>query len=505
MSESIQHISTDDPAIKIKFRWVPFTFFSIILLLSALAWMGGGSQSLNDICWILITLGCLVFSIMELWQFTNKFSLGALTFYGGSLAWFCYNYFDVLFGQDPSQTGYEIEIISKATFYHALFFVCVLIGIYLPTKQIPNYFAKIIPQVKSPNTYMIVLGISLVVGLIPFIFFTQETFFVALYHEIIGGRIGGTAWTVGRTGSINYSWSGYIAHLLDFGQVGSILGMFYCILVSRNPFHNLICIFIWLFWLALAFGSGTRGEVAFLALPVVGLLFFKYHIQTAHLLRKISIKAYVISLVIFTAVLLLIQIQAYFRMKGFEDVHLETNQVVELQGNHMFTASLLAFTYIPEKSQPFYARYTGEPLTFYPRWVFKMITHPIPRALWTSKPISESWVWYSELTTGRRMQGKGYRGTTIAPGIVGGFYLRYGLAGVIQGSLLFGWILGLLDRLILLGITRPLLLLLTFGLLTWMFRNFRGGLAPSEFWQLMVGYIPLCIFVYYANLFSANR
>ena len=48
------------------------------------------------------------------------------------------------------------------------------------------------------------------------------------------------------------------------------------------------------------------------------------------------------------------------------------------------------------------------------------------------------------------------QGTTISHGLVGHWYFPYGWAGVIEGGLLFGWLLVVGERALVKNLNRPL-------------------------------------------------
>tara|TARA_Y200000002_G_C22681945_1_gene664459 strand:- start:1689 stop:3098 length:1410 start_codon:yes stop_codon:yes gene_type:complete len=63
------------------------------------------------------------------------------------------------------------------------------------------------------------------------------------------------------------------------------------------------------------------------------------------------------------------------------------------------------------------------------------VTNPIPRAVWSNKPIDESFAPYNTLRTGLT----GFEGTSnITPTIPGRYYMKYGVIGVMQAGILIG-------------------------------------------------------------------
>src|SRR5208282_1100028 len=105
--------------------------------------------------------------------------------------------------------------------------------------------------------------------------------------------------------------------------------------------------------------------------------------------------------------------------------------------NAMFSEGLLGFMYIPDQQNYFYNDFPGEMVIApIPHFILWAAIAPMPRAIWTSKPIDPSWKWYNAISTGRSTLGGGAaEGTTISEGIVGYWYFRFGLPGVIEGGI----------------------------------------------------------------------
>src|SRR5205085_2757021 len=117
---------------------------------------------------------------------------------------------------------------------------------------------------------------------------------------------------------LNYNWGGYVAHLFDVGKTGAVLAVFYAILIARAPLAKLAGWLIWALWLG--FGSGTRGEVVFMMLPMIALVFVKHQSMAAAMIRGATVRAYLFAAIALGVILALVQIQAAYRNKGFSDV-----------------------------------------------------------------------------------------------------------------------------------------------------------------------------------------
>ena len=252
----------------------------------------------------------------------------------------------------------------------------------------------------------------------------------------------------------------------------------------------------------MAFGTGARGQVVFMALPVIALLYMKYQLQAAALLRKFSIKAYLFSAMLMLLVLGVVQFQGRFRTVKEEERDVSEVELFKVSGNHMFSEGLLAYQLIPEVHPFFYDRFPGEAIIRpLPDFAFLLVTHPIPRALWTSKPLDPLSQWYNATYTGR---GEGQEGTTISHGLVGSWYFKYGLAGVLEGGLLMGLMYSIAERTLRKAEGRPMVIMISLGLLTWLFRCFRDVTFP-ELWALLLGFIVLAGLVWLGRLFSSSR
>ena len=116
-------------------------------------------------------------------------------------------------------------------------------------------------------------------------------------------------------------------------------------------------------------------------------------------------------------------------------------EFLTVSGNHMFSEGLLGYHLIPEARPFFYDRFPGEAIVRpIPDFLFHGITHPIPRGMWHGKPIDPLFEWYNATYTGR---GEGREGTTISRGLVGSWYFKYGVSGIVQGGLLMGLLFGI--------------------------------------------------------------
>lgn len=484
--------------------------------LAGFAWMGGGIPILADAAMILLTATCLVMLLRELLCFTGRFGIGAIVLYGGALVWFCADYHSNWLGNVSSSTPNFINfgpteldlpawVISKAAFVVCLFLAFAALGLLMPLGTWPGRIIRLIPEPGRPALFFSGVIMAFIIGLLPFFLFAAEPFHRAIWLELTSFRAGGATWLFGRTGNLNYNWEGYWTWMTKIGQLGGTLAAMYAIMIGRNPLTRLIALGIWLFWLALGFGSGSRSEVVYVGLPVIALLFIKYQTQAAYWFGKVSVRSYVICAALSVGALFLIQIQGHFRDRTIDQVSLSDSNITEMRGNEMFSTALLLYKVVPseypfQESSTFGRRY-WIPI---PRLILRFVIHPIPRALWKGKPgVSEFSMWYNQMGTGGdAVTGRG--GGTVVHSIAGGPYGAFGLPGVIQYGLVFGLLCGVADRLLRSAAGRWLGLLVALGFATYLFRCFRD-LAPANFYQLVIPTIVISILIVFANHLSGQR
>jgi hypothetical protein len=399
--------------------------------------------------------------------------------FGGVLIWFCYDYLETwLFAWMPHwRKPIAPDIVAKAAMFHMLYITCMVIGIRSRWgARVGRLFWKL-PEPSRPANYFYVVVVAEIIGLAPYIIFTREPFYLSIWHGIFGGRTGlGTEWTVGRTGNVNYNYGAYVAQMLEIGTGGAILASFCAVFLNQGKVRNIFCFFFWLLQLGLGFGSGTRGEMVEIVLPVICFIFIRYHVIAQEMMKRYSLKAYAVVIGVLLVTVLLIQVQITYRNVGFGNVSL-SEVSFRIEGNEMFSSSLMGFYYIPDRHDYFYNSFPGEQVILpIPNFILWAAIAPMPRALWTSKPIDPFWSWYNAVFTGRStVAGGTTEGTTISEGIVGYWFFRNGIPGVIEGGLFMGWLMGLLERTLYNNNGRPFVFLSVMLLLTWLFRTYRGA------------------------------
>jgi len=249
--------------------------------------------------------------------------------------------------------------------------------------------------------------------------------------------------------------------------------------------------------------GGRRGGLAFMVPPPIGLLFVKYQARAAMAFRRQSIKAYVLCGLFSLAVLAAVQFQGTYRAVGYDKADLSQFHLTKNQGNTMFSEGLLAWNTIPDKKDFFKDNIFGMQIPCagmiraLPEQLYWFVIGPIPRALWTSKPIDPLWEWYNQAYTGGV---NGTVGTTISHGLVGSWYFNYGAFGAIEGALLVGWLMGIAERSLQHSDGRPMGILMSLAFSVWLFRLYRDFIF-IDLYGLMIGGVVLAFLVYICRPF----
>lgn len=458
--------------------------FAPPVVLCAVSWTGGGLPLLTDLGMALLTLACAMLLIAELVNFPRRFGVGGLVLFGGVLVWFCYDYLDNWAGARPSvfNATFPQRTVAKAAFHVCLLVMMMSVGLLIPYGRWFERAFRAVPEPANPNLYFWLGAIAFVVGISPYFWFTIDGGPVAIWHEITGQPV---YWRGGRTGNLNYNFSGYVAHFLDVGAMGALLAVAGVLWTTRSsPLKKLAAAGMWLFWAIVAYNGGRRGPVLYMALPVCGLIFIRHHAVAAAWSRRFSVRAYVVSGTLLAAALVVIQIQGYFRSSGnLRTVDFNRLEVTNLQGNSMFSESLTGYHLVPDQLPFAYNRFPGEGLIrAIPYVVYRFVIHPIPRAIWTSKPVDEVWAWYSDAVTG---EGN-VQGTTIANSLHGWYYLRFGTLGVLEGGLLWGWLMSRGERALQAAGSRLMVILFSLAFLVWLFRCYRD-VSFIELYPIIIG------------------
>lgn len=496
-------------------------WFAPSVFLSAMSWSVGGIAVINDVAMVFFLAACVSGCIYELKHFRRDIGLGGLVLYGGSIIWFCHDYFVNWFGinyqTDPTVLKFFIPAatVAKGVFLVSLFIMAGSLGIRISRGQ---RLVKLMSAVPEPagSAFMPIIFATMVVGLIPYLFFTEENPLVALAKDMVAMRgQAGARWTIaGRTGNYNYNWSPYLMHFLEIGQVGAILAACYATLVCRNVLAKVVCWSIWLMQAALAFGSGTRGPLVAMGLPVLGVIFAKMWFLPSGIGRW---QNRVTVVLLGFALLFAIQFQGTYRNAVAEERDFYGVELFKSQGNLMFTEGLVAYDIVPSMIAHPGERFPGasviRPL---PEIAFRFAFSWFPRALWHDKPATlweflgmgpdfDFFLYYNALITGGSGNsdnaGNFDSGGTAATSIVGMAYIPYGVPGVIQIGVLFGWLCALAERAFRQSNGRIMASVFALGFTAYLARAFRE-LTPHDLYPLLIGIAGAAILT---KLLSPNR
>ncbi len=336
-------------------RWAPLVFV-LPMVLCAASWAGGGIPLLTDIGFIILTAICFAFCLIELVKFPRRNGVGALMLYGGIIIWFCFDYLFYWLPNDFTLSPIPPDTVAKAAMLHCLFVMMMSIGLLLPYgKWIQRQILKL-PEARSEGYYFFLVLLFFFLGILPYILFTQDSIidvFRKSFTQMRGGGYDPIRWTVGRTGNVNYNWGGYVAQWVDAGYLGGLFAAFYAVLIAKHWPSRLVGWGIWSFWMLMAYGTGTRGQVVFMGLPVIALLYIKHQGLAALAQKKFSLKAYRTPLILLAIVFSVVQFQGAMRNAREDERAIEQVDFLKVSGNHMFSEGLLGYYLIPE-TRPFF-------------------------------------------------------------------------------------------------------------------------------------------------------
>jgi len=484
-------------------RYMPLAFLPGTLL-CGLSWLFGGVPRLTDIGFVLFSLACLSLLIAEIARFPRRYGVSGIILFGGGLVWLSHDYFAHWFGSsftDATDMVFPASVVAKAAYFNCLFVGIMSVGLLIERGRWLQRIMMSVPEPNNPGLYFWVMIGMQCIGIGAFALFAKGSFFLALAHVWASPFTGlGVEWTVGRTGNLNYSWGGYVAQMLQVGQTGGVVAAVFALLVARSTPSRILAWIVWAFWVFFGFAGGRRGEMVFMFLPVAFLLFLKYQAQASAHLPRHSLRAYLTAGTVIFILLVIVQFEGTYRDTGLSNGDLSAVSLTTSQGNAMFSEGLPGWAVIPDQQDYFYDRVPGEAaLRLIPDQIFDFFVGVIPRALWPTKPIDPVWEWYNALVT---HDASGRVGTTVSNGLAGHWYFRYGFAGIVEGGLLMGWLLAVSERALQESAGRPMTILLSLGIMTWLFRCFRDFIY-IDLYGLLIGAAAFALLCKIANRGSA--
>jgi len=477
--------------------------FLLPVLISGVSYIAGGIPLITDLAFLTLTVLCVIFCFREMLKFSHRMGIGAILIYGGVLIWFCHDYMTNWFWHDfrqvnPFFDGVTPSVVARAAFYHCLFVDLMLVALRIPLARWVDRLVVIVPEPASGQFFLGLVIVVLLFGWSAF-FAAEDPIYIAIPRGALWWILGPVKFNVWRTGNVNYNWGGYVAQIIQVGQIGGIIAAFYAISVARSLPGKVFGWCVWAYWFMFSLAGERRGEIAFMALPIIGLLFVRYHALATAQFRRYRIWAFAVTLAVSLAALYAVQWQTADRTNA-EDV-----QLFRASGNTMFSEGLRAWGIIPEVHGYAEDEFPGETLIRpLPDTLWWFLVGPIPRALWHDKPTESFSLWYSGFISGdsRGVDTAGVAGTTVSGGAVGAWYFRYGPAGVIQGALLYGWLMGVAERALRRANGRPMALLFALAFATFMFRCYRD-LWWHNLYPVMIAAVILWVLI--RLFFSGER
>jgi hypothetical protein len=484
-------------------RYMPLAFLPGTLI-CGLSWLFGGVPRLTDIGFILFSVACFFLLIAEIARFPRRYGVSGIILFGGGLVWLSHDYFAHWFGSsftDATDMVFPASVVAKAAYFNCLFVGIMSVGLLIQRGRWLQRIIMSVPEPNDPSLYFwLMIGMQCI-GLGAIVLFAKGSGLVAIWHVIDGPFTGqGIDWSVGRTGNLNYNWGGYVAQMLQVGQTGGVVAAVYALLVARKTPSKILAWIFWTFWVFYGYAGGRRGEMVFMFLPVAFLLYLKYQSLASTYLAQHSLRAYVSGGVVVFILLVIVQFEGEFRDTGLSRGSLSEVDLTASRGDTMFSEGLPGWAVIPDQQDYFYDRLPGEAaVRLIPDQIFDFFVGPIPRALWSTKPVDPVWEWYNTLVT---HDASGRVGTTISNGLAGHWYFRYGLAGIVEGGLLMGWLLAVSERALQESAGRPMTILLSLGIMTWLFRCFRDFIY-IDLYGLLIGAAAFALLCKIANHGSA--
>jgi hypothetical protein len=471
-----------------KLQWLPML---LPVALTGLSWISGGAPGLTDMGFLLLTLWCAIALALELYYFPRRFGIGGILLWGGVLIWFCQDYFVHWWGLNFAQDlRMPAVVIAKAAFLHMLFITLMAVGLSIDKGKWAVKAITIVPEPGDDRFYFWVVIALFIFGLIPYVFFSAEPWYLCMYHNAFKCWTEDPKFTVTRTGNLNTSWGGYVAQIMQVGEMGGMLAIVYSILVAKSLRQWLVAVPIWVFYTLVSYQSGSRGAFIFDIIPAIALLFIRFQARTAMAMKKVNLWPLVICILLAAGTNLVVQIQATYRTVGLQNVDLTKVEFTGNKGNTMFSEGLLGYSLIPEVHPFFYGDFPGEgAFVAIPKTAIDFVVGIIPRALWHDKPVDGLWEWYNHV-----YQGTGREGTTISKGLVGSWYFKYGIVGMMEGAVLVGWLMGVSERALQFSNGRPMHIMFSLAFATWLFRTFRDFAFP-DLYGVVLAAILLCILI----------
>jgi oligosaccharide repeat unit polymerase len=321
--------------------------------------------------------------------------------------------FTIPAGFPISEAQFEPELITLAFVYVSVFQLLLLVG-YSIRPRLERVVRSLTSRLDSLSFDRWILVLLLA---------TCSVLPLFVYYDFDVARIINALLASRSSVDFEAPEPGLAQNLALFGIYGAAL--FFVYALKTNTWRR----FWWLFLgviVALPFVTGgTRHIWLYISLPsvLVVLRGFKGQLDS---------RRYVGFAAAGLVVLAVAQMQFAYRSVGWSEVgNAPAEELSQLNNNGQLTALLYAEHLVPREHA-----YFMEPAEPY------FLIHWIPRQLWPSKPVMESWAFYNE----SYVQGAGFN---VTPSVIGQFHLNWGLSGVIFIGAWLGLLTCIADRILL--------------------------------------------------------
>jgi len=360
-----------------------------------------------------------------------------------------------------------------------LFYFCAVLGLSIrPGKRLVRAAARSsIPE--SPGVLFLIALVGIAVSAVPILVYGGQGFIATLKNSMLSARSG-----FYESGLERGNLGDARAPVLALGMLAGVSFFLLAgILFSRvaRPLLKFASLVLLFGLLVTGSASGTRSATASMLLPLFVMMALRLYESKRW--RKAAFVAMVGA--VFCAYLVF-QVQYYYRSIGWGGFHWNKEIVLNPQG-YQYTSEVVTIHTIYPRVKPFVSGQTliERLLKPIPERLFWIVINPVPRAWWPGKPLPPGWADYTLIRTGSLDLD---RATTIASSIVGSSYRDFGLPGVVEIGLFYGFLLGLFQagfREIKGWEPMRLVPLLVFGY--WLLYGFRGlGATPVLYTLLML-------------------
>jgi hypothetical protein len=321
-------------------------------------------------------------------------------------------------GVDIVAGDFGLRLVQQALLYLCLFQVGTVAGYALGRRPLwPKALVRGREDKRSAFGRALVV-VSVLCSWFPLLFSYNFSLDVALQALVASRRPDGTS---------PFTEVSFVNYLNFVGMFGAAY-LLCCAVLSRGGWRTkaglwaiaaTACLPSIMFW-------GTRHLWLFVAMPAcLGAARRAVDSLTPARLTRLAVVA--------AAALMVVQLQFALRDKGWDAIaSLEPASLLHTETTGQFDALLYAEYLVPGQ-HPYFVEL--------PELYF--LIHPIPRSVWPTKPVMESWTYYNAMYT------NGATSFNVTPSIVGQFHMIAGVFGVLWAGLLLGYLTGLSDSALL--------------------------------------------------------